>query len=51
MINDISPAERVGGGELVESCERTEVGEVHGMTLVTNNDHVPGWSRLLAKLC
>ena len=49
--HEVLATQGVGGGELVESCERTEDSEVHGMTLVTNNDHVPGWTRLLAKLC
>ena len=50
-IRSNSPCERVGGGKLVESDGWMEVGEVHGMALVSHNNHVPGGSRVLAKLC
>ena len=47
----ISPAEGIGGGKLIEPDPRVEAGEVDRVTLVADDDHVPGGTRELAELC
>ena len=46
----IIPAERVGARKLVEPDPGVQAGEVHGVTLVPDDDHVPGGARELAEL-